>query len=70
MDVFNVAKNTRELKSAIINEFNEKAILRELPHKMIEDYLGFFDGSACDRAVDLMKKDILKYKELKEERKE
>lgn len=57
-DAFHVVRSPDSLENAILDELEGKLPKRNMPTKMIEDYLGYCDDNSTNRIVEQMKMDI------------
>ena len=61
LDVFTIANDPNDILNIINDVINgSKLVQKNLPKKMIHDYIGYFDGNACNRIVNIMKDEINK----------
>jgi len=60
---FIIASSKEDLKTKIIQITREKSMkISPILPEMIKDYLGYFDGNALDRVVNIIKEELNKNK--------
>lgn len=59
LDTFHIARSPEELQQAILDHLEARIPAPPpMPPDMIEDFLGYFDGRACERVAKQMKLDV------------
>ena len=59
-EAFNVVKDVEEFLPEILAEIAGERPQKNIPERMVKNYLGFFDGQTADRIVNIFKQEIVK----------